>query len=99
MPGAVIQRLDAGESTVDRNSSEQLVRDPTGQRIVEEPGRKPKRTHGTSFAANGFEGPLRPILALLDEPPRLLQDPDDRGVDRLRGGTTKPCSQKSAKLH
>src|ERR1700704_3837416 len=98
MPRAVIQRLDAGESTVDRDSGKQRVRDPTGQRIVQGSSRKPKCAQGTSFAADGFEGPLRPILALLYEPSRLFQDPEDRGVDWFRGGTTEPCLQNSAKL-
>jgi len=66
VPRAVVHRLDAGKSTFDCDLGKEITRDPTGYWVVQEVSRKPKRPNSAPFAAKGFQGPLRPVLALLD---------------------------------
>jgi hypothetical protein len=50
----VVQRLDPGKSTFDRDIGKKIVRDPTGCRVVQEVSREPKRAHSAPFSTNCF---------------------------------------------
>src|SRR5260221_6328310 len=82
--GIVVHRLDAGKAAFARGIAQQFVRQPARHRIIEKLGSKAQRSDGATLAAKRLEGSLRPVLALLDQAARLLQDPGHRGLDRLR---------------